>query len=146
MRPLGLTFHHLGLAVRSPDAARRFLNALGYHDGNLTFDPEQHVNLMLCTHASMPDVEIICPAFEGNSPVDKLVARHASGIVYHVCYLTGDLEASLAAMKQAGLNPFCVAPPKPAILFAGERVSFYMVDGMGLIEILESTSRPAGGP
>ncbi len=29
--------------------------------------------------------------------------------------------------------------PTPAVLFGGERVSFYMVDGLGLIEIIEGT-------
>jgi hypothetical protein len=146
MHQLGLTFHHFGLAVRSPDAARRFLGALGYCDGDFIFDPEQNVNLMLCTHDSMPDVEVICPASAGKSPVDRLVARHANGIVYHLCYVASDLQASLAAMEQAGLNPFCIAPPKPAILFAGEQVSFYMIDGLGLVEILEFPGQPKGRP
>jgi len=142
MRQLGLTFLHLGLAVRNPDAARRFLEALGYREGEFIFDPEQNVNLMLCTHPAMPDVEIICPASEGKSPVDRLVQRHANGIVYHMCYTAPDLKASLDAMKQVGLNPFCVAPPKPAVLFGGEKVSFYLIDGMGLVEILEIPHQP----
>lgn len=137
MNELGLHFHHLGLAVRTPEAACGFLSVLGYTIGQSVFDPEQNVRLLMCTHAQMPQVEIIHPAQSGKSPVDRLVSQHKSGIVYHVCYCSADLDSSLAAMDKAGLRSVCVSPPKPAVLFGGERVSFYMVDGMGLIEILE---------
>ena len=137
MPELGLEFHHLGLAVRTPDAARRFLAALGYRLGEALFDPEQNVVLALCTHPHMPDVEIIHPGDGGKSPVDRLAARHESGIVYHVCYTSADLAGSLAAMEREGLRVLCVSAPRPAVLFGGRNVSFYMVDGMGLIEILE---------
>jgi catechol 2,3-dioxygenase-like lactoylglutathione lyase family enzyme len=137
MDTLGLQFHHLGLAVRKPEDARRFLTAMGYRVGDVVFDPEQNVNLHMCTHDVMPGVEIIYPGESGKTPVDRLLARHDSGIVYHVCYRTDDLAGALAAMAEAGLRTLCVSPPKPAILFGGERVSFYMVDGFGLIEIIE---------
>ena len=52
-------------------------------------------------------------------------------------YTTHDLEASLEQIEQAGLRPFEVSPPKPAVLFGGERVSFYLILGFGLIEVIE---------
>jgi methylmalonyl-CoA/ethylmalonyl-CoA epimerase len=136
MAGFGLTFHHLGLAVPRPDEAVTFLSGLGYDIGNRIFDPEQNVNLVLCRHPQMPAVEIICPG-HGPGPIDKFVARHAGGIVYHACYETTDLAASLAAIEAVKLRPLCVSPPRPAVLFDGRAVSFYMVVGMGLIEILE---------
>jgi methylmalonyl-CoA/ethylmalonyl-CoA epimerase len=138
MNHFGLIFDHLGLAVRKPESAYRFLEALGYTIGESVFDPEQNVRLCMCAHPDMPHVEIICPADAGKSPVDRLVARHDAGIVYHVCYRSENLAASLAAMETAGVRLVCVSSPKPAVLFGGERVSFYMIDGMGLIEILEN--------
>ncbi len=137
MQRLGLTFHHFGLAARDPEQALGALRALGYDCGDIVFDPEQNVRLALCRHAEMPSVEVIAPGSDGKSPVDRLVGKHGSGIVYHLCYTAKDLAGTLAAMEKAGLHVTCVMPPTPAILFGGERVSFYMVDGLGLIEIIE---------
>ena len=59
MNRFGLEFHHLGLAVRRPDDAVRFLDGLGYEIGEPIFDPEQNINAILCRHGgAMPDVEI----------------------------------------------------------------------------------------
>jgi hypothetical protein len=136
MAGFGLTFHHLGLAVPRADEAVTFLSGLAYSIGERIFDPEQNVNLMLCRHPQMPAVEIICPG-SGPGPIDKYVARRASGIVYHACFETADRSASLAAIAAADLKPICLSEPLPAVLFAGRAVSFYVVLGMGLIELLE---------
>ncbi len=143
MNPFGLTFHHLGLAVRRPRDATQFLGGLGYRLGEPVFDPEQNVNLIMCTHVgSMPDVEIIYPA-AGKSPVDALVAGRPEGIVYHICYVSADLPATLAALDAAGVRAVCKVPPVPAALFAGRRVSFYDIVGMGLVEIIEDAGQTA---
>ena len=139
MQELGLTFHHLGLAAREPEAALKVLRTLGYSCSETIFDPEQNVRLAMCDHPAMPSVEVISPGSDGKTPVDRLVAKHGGGIVYHLCYTTRDLAASLAAMQKNGLHATCVAPPTPAVLFGGERVSFYLLDGIGLIEIIEKT-------
>jgi methylmalonyl-CoA/ethylmalonyl-CoA epimerase len=133
---LHLAFHHLGLAVRRPQEAEVFLSAMGYQLGEAVLDPGQNVYLKMCVHATEPEVEIIWPA-DTNGPIDGLMQRHTSGIVYHVCYLTDDLTAALAALEKAGLRVVCVSPPKPAPLFGGRKVSFYNVVGIGLVEILE---------
>ena len=90
----------------------------------------------MCSHPTEPALEIIWPG-AGKGPIDALVQRHASGIVYHVCYETDDLPAALAGLAGAGIHVVCVSPRKPALLFAGRNVSFYNVVGMGLIEIVE---------
>lgn len=131
-----LTFHHFGLAVRRPAEARKLAGRLGYQEGKTVFDPVQNVNLQLCTHATQPAVEIIWPGGD-NGPVDKLVKRNQSGIVYHLCYETDNLTAALAGLEAAGLLAICISPPAPALLFDGRPVSFYNVPGIGLIEILE---------
>jgi catechol 2,3-dioxygenase-like lactoylglutathione lyase family enzyme len=135
--PFGLRFHHLGLAVRRPPDAIRFLGLLGYEIGTPVFDPLQSVNLILCKHdGAMPDVEVIYPG-ETKSPVDSLVQARPDGIVYHVCYVTTNLSATLAAMEQNGVRALCVVRPTPAILFGGCPVSFYNIVGLGLCEIIE---------
>jgi methylmalonyl-CoA/ethylmalonyl-CoA epimerase len=54
-----------------------------------------------------------------------------------LCYVTDNLADTLSRMNDARLRWQCVSPPKPAILFGGRRVSFYMIVGIGLIEIIE---------
>jgi Glyoxalase/Bleomycin resistance protein/Dioxygenase superfamily len=132
-----LAFHHLGLAVKAPQAAARFLAGLGYKAGKMIFDPLQNVHLGLWTHKQMPDVEIICPA-EGKGPLDKLLSDHKDGLIYHVCYTSKNLARSLEALQSdEDLRLFTISSPKEAVLFGGKRVSFYLVAGVGLIEIID---------
>src|SRR5262249_35061354 len=133
------SFHHLGLAVAKPEPALLFLQGLGYKAGRIVFDPLQDVNLQICEHPAMPLVEVICPG-KGDGPLNALLIRSLEGLVYHVCYRTADLAASLGALEaQPGLRLVCVSPPHPAVLFNGDLVSFYAIAGMGLIEIVEGT-------
>ena len=133
----GLAFHHLGLAAKDPKAAAQFLTGLGYHIGPMIFDPLQNVHLAMCGHDQMPDVEIICPA-EGPGPLDKLLSTHKDGLVYHMCYTCADLDGSLDALESdEHLSVRSISPPTEAILFGGKRVSFYLIEGLGLIEIID---------
>jgi methylmalonyl-CoA/ethylmalonyl-CoA epimerase len=131
-----LRFHHFGLAVRRPDEARRFFSALGCQIGEVFFDPSQNVHLQLCTHPAHPAVELIWPG-DTKGPIEELTQRHADGIIYHVCYETDNVAGALAHFAQAKQRIICISPPTQAPLFAGRKVSFYNVVGMGLIEILE---------
>jgi hypothetical protein len=132
----GLTFHHLGVAVRKPQDAVKFLSLLGYRMGDPFFDVHQKVNLIMGTHDTQPAVEIIYPGLE-SSPIDQLIQKHHEGIIYHVCYVTDNLENTLAQFMAAELRVLCVSQPKPAPFFPGRKASFYNVVGIGLIEILE---------
>lgn len=136
MNAFGLTFHHLGLAVRKPDTAVAYHRALGYEVAPPVFDPEQNVTLIMCTSPAMPDVEIITPA-EGPSPIDGIVLKYDSGI-YHTCFTAPNAAACIGRMKDAGLKVLNVSPAKPAILFGGKFVSFHTVLGVGTIEIIET--------
>jgi methylmalonyl-CoA/ethylmalonyl-CoA epimerase len=136
MNDFGLTFHHLGLAVRTPQAAAAFLGGLGYSLGPSVYDPRQNVLLQMAESPGGPTVEIISPG-EGPGPIDRLITRHSDGLIYHVCYVTEDLNATLTTIKAAGLRAICVSEPTPAVLFGGRPVSFYTVQGLGLIEVIE---------
>jgi hypothetical protein len=132
----GLTFHHLGLAVKTPDVAAAFLSNLGYRVGATVFDPIQNVHLALCEHPAMPAVEIICPG-PGKSPIDRYLQQHKEGLVYHMCFAAKDLEGSMAALKaDQKVRAIFWAAPQPAVLFDGRKVVFCIVDGLGLIELL----------
>jgi hypothetical protein len=130
----GLRFHHFGLAVPCSDEAFRFLKALGYTLGPAVFDPLQLVNLAMCTHPQMPDVEVVWPS-DVPSPIDR-VLRRGGPTVYHLCYVAISPEHAIAALEADGFNVATVGEPKPAALFGGQPVSFYNVDNVGLMEII----------
>lgn len=131
----GLTFHHFGLAVRQPEKAVRFLDGLGYGCSDVVEDPLQNVNLIMCHSSTMPDVEVIFPR-DTPGPLDNYLSK-ASELIYHTCYTSPDVAQSVQSMKAAGFRIMCVSEPKPAPLFDGKSVSFYMVVGFGLIEIIQ---------
>lgn len=131
----GLTFDHFGLAVRDPAAALRVLHGLGYESGEQIYDPLQNVNLVWCEHADMPAIELVSPA-ETPGPLQNILSDQPE-MLYHLCYSSADLEASVAAIRQSGIRVLPVAEPKPAVLFGGRKVGFYQVRGFGLVEIVE---------
>jgi Glyoxalase/Bleomycin resistance protein/Dioxygenase superfamily len=134
MNRYGLAFHHLGLAVKSPDAAFRYLGDLGYRAGSSCYDPLQRVNLAMRHHDRMPDVEVIWPGMEP-SPIDSMLKR-SDALIYHICYSSENVERSLAALEQAGMEVLPLGLSQPAALFDGLEVSFHRIAGVGVIEII----------
>ena len=134
MNRYGLEFHHFGLAVKAPDAAFRYLEDLGYAAGSTCYDPLQKVNLAMRHHEHMPDVEVIWPGAEP-SPIDGILQRSDS-LIYHLCYTSDDVERSVAALEEAGLEVLPLGPAQEALLFDGMEVSFYSITGVGVIEII----------
>jgi hypothetical protein len=134
MNRYGLEFHHFGLAVRSPETAFRYLEDLGYGAGSTCYDPLQKVNLAMRHHDRMPDVEVIWPGTEA-SPIDRMLKQNDS-MIYHLCYTSADVERSVAALEEAGLEVLPLGLAQPALLFDGMEVSFYSITGVGIIEII----------
>lgn len=130
-----LTFHHLGLAVSHQAKALNFLKGLGYRVGEEIFDPEQNVNLVMCRSQTMPAVEIVSPS-DRPSPLDNILKQNKD-LIYHCCYVTPNLKIALKNIEQDQNKFICISPPKPAILFSGKLVSFYLIRGFGIIEIIE---------
>ena len=137
MNSYGLEFHHFGLAVRSPEAAFRYLSDLGYRAGSTCYDPLQKVNLAMRHHERMPDVEVIWPGAEP-SPIDRMLKKSDS-MIYHLCYTSANVDGSLAALERAGLEVLPLGMAQPALLFGGIEVSFYNITGVGIIEIIAGT-------
>jgi hypothetical protein len=134
---LGLNFHHFGLAVHQPAEAFAYLAALGYREGAEEYDSQQRVNVAMRHHAEMPDVEVIWPG-DGPSPIDRMIKGRDS-LIYHLCYWTPDAGGSLAAIAAAGLQVRTVSEPCPAILFGGLAVSFHLIGGVGMIELIHGS-------
>jgi hypothetical protein len=131
-----LQFHHLGLAVKSPQQARLFLQGLGYTIGEVVYDPLQKVNLIYCVSETQPHVELIFPADEPGPLGDMLKSRDS--LIYHICYSVKCISKALTSLKETGLRVMPVADPQPACLFNNANVGFYYVRGFGLIELVEN--------
>jgi hypothetical protein len=140
MADLGLRFHHFGLAVNSPDNAFIYLVTLGYIEGAVEYDPLQQVNVAMRHHATMPDVEVIWPRSKP-SPIDNLIKGRDS-LIYHLCYTTANAAVSISALEDKGLQVRTVVEPRPAILFGGLEVSFHLIAGFGLIELIHGEPYP----
>ncbi|QUY43028.1 VOC family protein [Acaryochloris marina] len=135
--PFGLEFHHFGLAVRKPQKAIHFLRDLDYQIGPETYDELQNVNLRMGEHSSMPDIELIYPT-DSPGPLDEWLTDYAQ-IIYHLCYVSENVEQTIDKLRQEH-RIITISPPKPAILFNFQNVSFYQIHGFGLVEILECTA------
>jgi methylmalonyl-CoA/ethylmalonyl-CoA epimerase len=133
----GLSFHHFGLASKEPSLARHFLEKLGYLCDAEANDPLQNINYFMGRHEAMPAVEVLFPA-PSKGPLDAFLGRHPEGIVYHLCFQSADAKESLVQMRAAGLKVLEISPPKPAPQFGNKPISFYLITGIGLIEILEA--------
>lgn len=132
---IDLKFHHFGLATRDAEETRRMLTLLGYELAEPIFDPLQNVNLIWCEHALMPAIEVVYPA-DTPGPLDSYLAEFPE-LVYHLCYVAPDIQIAADEIRSAGLRLLTVVAPKPAVLFGGRAVAFYLAKGLGLIEILE---------
>jgi hypothetical protein len=86
----------------------------------------------------MPAVELAFPA-ESPGPLDGILIGRTE-LIYHLCFENDSEVRSVAAMKESGHRIVCVSPQKPAILFGGRLVSFFLVRGFGLIEVVERAS------
>lgn len=135
MEKYSLKFHHLGLAATNPDTAKSFLRGLGYNIGETVFDPLQGVNLTMCTSSGNPSVEVISPISEESSL--NTIFNKYNELIYHICYSSENINKSLQAIRNDGNRVICISNPKPALLFNNNKVSFYIISGFGMIEILE---------
>lgn len=132
-----LKFHHFAVATDDAKLSSDYLAALGYRRGANAYDPLQNVNLEMWHHDGMPDVELVWPS--GTSgPVNTMLKKKGVGI-YHVCYEVDDLAATVNSFRAKDLNFLEVVEPRPAVLFGGRPVAFYLFEGFGLVELLGGT-------
>lgn len=138
MRALaGFHFHHFGLAAVDPVRATAFVTQLGYHCSTVLFDPLQNVHLRWCECDGAPAVEIVSPT-DRDGPLGRILTDRPSSF-YHLCYeIEVTTTDALLTLRAGGARVVTVLAPLPAVLFDGRNVSFHMVQGFGLIELLEA--------
>ncbi|TXN75923.1 lactoylglutathione lyase [Methylobacterium sp. WL18] len=130
----GLSFHHFAVATEDVQISSAYLIALGYDRACNAYDPLQGVNLELWHHDTLPDVELVWPS-ESKGPLSTILKKKGVGI-YHLCYEVDDISDAIDAFYEKNLNVLQIVEPRPAVLFDGRLVAFYVVDGFGLIELL----------
>jgi len=96
-----LRLDHIGIAVKDlEEALRSWEGGLGLPADHRETVPDQAVRTAFLpvgdTHVEL--LESLTP--EG--PIGRFIARRGEGI-HHLCFLVDDLEAALAACRQAGM-------------------------------------------
>lgn len=144
MNEFGLSFHHLILGVREFRLARLMLDGMGYRIDVKPFRVNNDIHCFSGRHEQMPGVEVIWAA-DNRGPVSTALETAQQQASWHVCYASEDVNASIRALAKAGLNAWRVAAESAASSFAGA-MSFYIIEGIGLIAVLDGAPHKSEGP
>ena len=124
-----LAFHHIGLACPDIPTVLEFFrrNGMLVSHGPIQRDELQEADLCWVETTGGPPVELI------SGPVVAGLVK--KGIyLYHSCWQTPDIEASVAELQAQGA--LLVSAAKPAVLFGQRRVAF-LATAAGLLELVE---------
>ncbi len=127
----GLPLHHIGVACRDiANAAAHVERAYTVlADSGPIHDPAQNAVVQLFDLGAAGRIELV-----SGPVVDRFTG--AALTYYHVCYMTSNIEATLAAAQAVGA--VMAGPPKPAVLFDGRLVAFVYTP-LGLVEFLAAS-------
>jgi methylmalonyl-CoA/ethylmalonyl-CoA epimerase len=110
---------HIGVAVEDIDAALELYgNGFELALAHREVVEEQGVEAVLLD-VGENHVELLAP-LSPDTPVGKFLARQGPGL-HHVAYQVSDIDATLQALKQAGLQ---LIDQQPRIGIRGSRVAF----------------------
>ena len=100
--------HHVGIVVKRLETAYRFYrDVLGLPLVKEQALPEQGVRAALLG-AGETEIELLEPLGE-TTPVGRFLARRGEGL-HHLCFATRDIDASLTALKDKGVELIDTAP------------------------------------
>lgn len=98
---------HIGVAVKSIDAAVKFYEALGLKVDHVEEVSGQKVKTAFISVGGA-DIELL-EAASAESPIAKYLEKNREGI-HHICYETDDVAAELARLKRAEIPLINEAP------------------------------------
>jgi methylmalonyl-CoA/ethylmalonyl-CoA epimerase len=127
---------HVGYVVSDmTESLQRFCAVYGFHQvTDITYDPLQHVNLVMLEQESLQRVELIQPIDENSASFSFM---KSGGGLHHFCFKVDDLEKAIADLKEQKFLLF--VKPVPAILFNHKRVCFlFSKRDRSIIELVES--------
>ena len=133
-----IRFHHFGLALNDFSRALAYYRNLRYDCTPPIIEPQHNVEVVFCYSEQYPSVELVKPINEKSPVVNYL--KNNNEIIYHTCYELDDVERDIKVLFSNN-KAICVEKPKPSIAFDGRLASFYLVNNVGLIEILQGESR-----
>jgi methylmalonyl-CoA/ethylmalonyl-CoA epimerase len=127
--------HHIGVAVADLDESiRLYQSALG---AELVHRASSETEGLEAALLRVGDGEIeLMSALRDDSPVGKFMAKRGAGL-HHVAYGVDDIDAALAAAREAGLE---LIDSEPRIGLHNRRIAFVHPKGMGgvLTEFVEA--------
>jgi methylmalonyl-CoA/ethylmalonyl-CoA epimerase len=129
---------HIGVAVEDLDeAVRLYSERLGMPEQHRETVEEQGVEAVLLEIGD-GHVELLAP-LSSETAVGRFLERNGPGM-HHVAYRTDDIDAALAAVREAGLR---LIDEEPRIGIRGSRVAFVHPKAIG--GVLTELVAPAEG-
>lgn len=137
--PSGCVFHHIGYAARSIEDEKVFFSSFGYvQEGRVFSDPVQGVKGLFLSGGG-PRIELL----EDLPGRNTLVPWIQAGVrLYHLAYLTDDLDACLDWSRRA--RGKVVIAPVPSVAFGGRMISFVLFRRGVMIEFIGGKTFPGG--
>ncbi len=110
--------HHVGIVVGDVEAAARKYEALGFRDSERFTVPDQGI-VAVVYRGGTGYIELIQPT-DPEGAIGRYMAKRGEG-THHVAYAVDDIEATLDALKAAGVR---LIDETPRIGLHGWRVAF----------------------
>ena len=127
--------HHVGLACASIEDELAVLALVGMEADGGPFEDEAQGVRGVFVGGPSGRVELLEP-LPGSDVLEPWL--RGAGRLYHLAFETSDLDELASTLKAAGA--ITVRPPAPATAFGGRRISFLMLPGKLLIELIEAES------
>ena len=100
------TISHVGIAVADLEAGVRLWTLiLGEGPTLITDIPDQKVRVAMFAHGPVAGggrIELVAPT-SADSPISRFLSSRGEGL-HHVCVYTGDIDARLRELKEAGVR------------------------------------------
>jgi methylmalonyl-CoA/ethylmalonyl-CoA epimerase len=130
---MNLKFHHIGMATESIEESIAVMKNSGEccRQSPIVVDKIQNVRLLMVIWNGI-SVELIEGIGE-KSPVKTILEKGIN--LYHICYLTDDLENIIEKFSKHGWKE--ISSRVPARLFDGNYITFLYHQKLGIVEILE---------
>jgi methylmalonyl-CoA/ethylmalonyl-CoA epimerase len=130
------TFHHVGVAVRTLEAAVPiYKNLFDYNLVSGPFDdPIQKVSVcFLSRGAGDATIELVAP-LTPDSPIALTLKK--GGGTYHICYQVPNISAAINHLTERG--SFLLSGPVSAVAFEMREIAWLMTESNLLVELIQA--------